>query len=695
MSIELAKAYVQIVPSAKGIKGGITRELNGEASTAGKKAGETIASKIKGAIAVAGIGKALQATIMEGGKLQQSIGGIETLFKSSADTVRKYANEAYKTAGLSANSYMEQVTSFSASLLQSLGGNTKKAAESANQAIIDMSDNSNKMGTDMISIQNAYQGFAKQNYTMLDNLKLGYGGTKKEMERLLADASKLTGVKYDISNLNDVYSAIHVIQNELGITGTTALEASTTLTGSMSSVKSALQNLMGNMALGENLKPSLDALLETTSTFLTGNLIPMIGNVVKSIPQIISEIVPLITTKGVDLLVNLSKGFVQGFPKMAKNVLDLVQNIATGIAKQAPLIINKGFEMLSNLVKGITNAFPVLIAKVPTIISTFANIINDNAPTILRKGVDLLLELIKGIISAIPTLVANIPKIIKAIVDVIQAFQWLDLGKKIINLFANGIGSMVGAVGNQGKNVFNAINNALKNLPSTLSNLGKSAMNNLTATIKGLIGSVKTQALKIASTIESALLNVPGKMKSIGKNIVNGIWNGISSMTGYLYNKVASFANNIVKKVKGALQIHSPSRIFETEVGKMIPLGMAKGIEENIRPVNNALDKLSEETIGVLDTSAEVTTRNYTSITNDDNNMLAVIVELLKLIAGKGENNSGNDANSVLNRILMILADYLPQLANMQLVTDTGALVGELAVPLDERLGIIQRRKAR
>lgn len=280
--VQLAKAYVQIVPSARGISGAISKEMGSEATSAGRSAGLNIAGAIKGAIVAAGIGTAIKNAINEGAALQQSIGGIETLFKGSADTVRAYADEAYKSAGLSANAYMEQVTSFSASLLQSLGGDTAKAAEAANAAIIAMADNSNKMGTDIQAIQNAYQGFAKQNYTMLDNLKLGYGGTKTEMERLLKDAEKLTGYKYDISSLSDVYNAIHVIQDELGITGTTALEAEKTFTGSFAAMRSAAQNLLGALALGEDIKPSLEALFSTAKTFLLDNLLPMIANIIRS-----------------------------------------------------------------------------------------------------------------------------------------------------------------------------------------------------------------------------------------------------------------------------------------------------------------------------------------------------------------------------------------------------------------------------
>ena len=293
MATEIAQAYVQLIPSARGITGKIQSILNPEASAAGQSAGQSLGSSLVGVmtkvIAAAGIGKAFSAAISEGAALQQSLGGIETLFKGSADKVKGYANEAYKTTGLSANAYMENVTGFSASLLQSLGGDTNKAAETANMAMIDMSDNANKMGTSMESIQMAYQGFAKQNYTMLDNLKLGYGGTKQEMERLLNDAQKLTGVKYDINNLSDVYNAIHAIQENLDITGTTAKEAASTFSGSFESMKAAAQNVLGKLALGENILPSLHALLKTTSTFLFDNFLPMIGNVLSGLGLVLTE----------------------------------------------------------------------------------------------------------------------------------------------------------------------------------------------------------------------------------------------------------------------------------------------------------------------------------------------------------------------------------------------------------------------
>ena len=313
MATELGQAYIQIMPSARGIKDMIKKELGSEIPQAGQEAGESLSSKMlsvaKKAIAAAGIGKFFSASLTEGANLQQSLGGIETLFKGSADTVKKYANEAYKTTGLSANAYMENVTGFSASLLQSLGGDTRKAADVANMAMVDMADNSNKMGTSMDRIQDAYQGFAKQNYTMLDNLKLGYGGTKTEMQRLLADAQKLTGVKYDINNLSDVYQAIHAIQENLDITGTTAKEAATTFSGSFASMKAAAQNVLGKLALGEDIGPALSSLYQTTKTFLVGNLIPMVADILKGIPHLFYEFMKEVLT---DLF----------GPEMAKPMID-------------------------------------------------------------------------------------------------------------------------------------------------------------------------------------------------------------------------------------------------------------------------------------------------------------------------------------------------------------------------------------
>lgn len=616
--------------------------------------------------------------------LEQNIGGVETLFKDSSQSVVDNAKKAYKTASLSANAYMETVTSFSASLLQSLGGDTKKAADYADRAIIDMSDNANKMGTSMELIQNAYQGFAKQNYTMLDNLKLGYGGTKEEMQRLVQDASKMTdaqkelGVTVDGSSLSfgNIVNAISVMQKHLGIAGTTSEEASETISGSISSMKGAFDNFLNGtgspkelaetmVTAGKNvirgLSEIVPRLLETLPevkqlvqenivqafsednvkqmvesgkniimSLISGvtdslpNILPVALNLIQFTADAIVSNIPILVQKGYELLDNVISGFVSAIPTALPKVLDFIQGIGDKIAEAAPALIKKGFDLLGKLVEGIVQAIPILIAKVPEIISTFANIINDNFPTILAKGVGLLWELIKGIISAIPDLIANAPKIVRAIVDVIMAFNWLSLGKNIITFFKNGISSMIGAVKNAGKSVYDAIKNAITNLPSTLSNLGRSAIHSLSSTVSGLASSAKTAALKVASAIESAILKLPGRMLSIGKDIVSGLWNGISNMTGWITDKVMGFANSVLGGIKKALGIHSPSRVMRDQVGKMMALGMGIGFEKNIpdadmqKGLETAIGKLQAEADNIFRAgSAPTTSQIVKSVTNN------------------------------------------------------------------------------
>lgn len=299
----LATAYIQLIPSMEGAQAEIRQQLGVETDGVGESVGGSLGSKIKQAIVAAGIGTAITSTIKsaigEGSALEQSIGGVKTLFEGAEDTVLAYAKNAYANAGISANSYMEQANSFAAGLVASTGGNAKQAAEIANTALTDMADNAAKMGTDMESLQNAYQGFAKQNYTMLDNLKLGYGGTKEEMQRLLEDAQKLTGVHYDINNLGDVYNAIHAIQDSLGLANVAAYEAKTTFSGSFSAMKAAAQNLMGYMATGmtEDVGQGMMDLLDTASTFLFGNAIPMVGRFVEQIPSVLIQGINILTER--------------------------------------------------------------------------------------------------------------------------------------------------------------------------------------------------------------------------------------------------------------------------------------------------------------------------------------------------------------------------------------------------------------
>ena len=326
----IGKAYVQIVPTAKGISNDIESRLGSEVGDSGEKAGVSFGKKMIGALGKAGVvaavGKLFKDSIAEGANLQQSFGGLETLYGDAADQAKEYAYEAAK-AGISANDYAEQAVSFGASLKAAFGGDTAKAVEAANTAIMDMTDNAAKMGTPIENIQNAYQGFAKGQYTMLDNLKLGYGGTKTEMERLLADASKLSGVEYNIDNLGDVYDAIHVIQEDLGLTGVAADEAATTFSGSFGAMQASAKNLLADLALGEAIGPDIQALGESIKTFVTGNLLPMVGNVASQIPEIlaslpgfIGDMIPEIITVGAEIVANLAQSIIDNIPEFVAGV---------------------------------------------------------------------------------------------------------------------------------------------------------------------------------------------------------------------------------------------------------------------------------------------------------------------------------------------------------------------------------------
>lgn len=564
---DLGKAYVQIVPSAQGIKASIQevmgKPLEEQADESGSTFGSMLISKIKGAITIAGIGKFLSASLTEGGALQQSIGGVETLFGNSANVIKKAAQTAFKDAGVSANTYMEQTTSFAASLVSSCGGNTAKAAEIAKRAMVDMSDNANKMGTDLQDIQNAYQGFAKQNYTMLDNLKLGYGGTKTEMARLIKDAStyKDSQEKLNVSvkdgdmSFSNIANAISVVQDHMKISGTTAEEASTTLTGSFGMVKASVQDFLGAISTGDGVWRTFKNTISSLGTFIVGNLLPMIGNIGSSIVSILTN----------------------SFNNMP-GILDAVQKFASNIAAQAPQFIKSGFELLNKLADGIISALPVMIAKIPTIISTFANIINDNGPTILMCGLKLIAKLALGIIQAIPTLIVNIPKIITAIVDVWSAFNWINLGKMAITGLGNGIKALFGFLKGTGKEALDTVLINIMLLPEKLGSLGGKGIHGLINGIKSLFGSLGGAAKKIFEIIVKALASLPSKMLSIGKNIVEGIWKGIWNMGGWITKKIGDFAGGIVKSFKGFLGIHSPSRIMRDMVGRFIGEGIGVGI---------------------------------------------------------------------------------------------------------------------
>lgn len=592
---------------------------------------------------------------------EQLAGGVETLFKDSAETIHSFADNAYKTAGLSANEYMETVTSFSASLLQSLDGDTEKAAAAADLAITDMADNANKMGTAMESIQNAYQGFAKQNYTMLDNLKLGYGGTKEEMQRLLADAEKLSGVKYDLSSYADIVEAIHVIQTEMGIAGTTAKEASTTIQGSVASMKAAWANLMVGMAddtqdfdlllsnfiesigtVADNLLPRIGVVIEGMGKLVAGlapkiasvlptltnellpnlvelgvqsisalvqgiqengdslaagalsivgtlaegiaELLPMVADtaasfvvsladgLTESLPQMVPVAAEMLTSlvenltenadtilqAGVEIIEALDEGLVNALPKLVETVPQLLLKISEVLNENAAQITDAAMQLMMHLVDGLVQAIPTLIETVPQIVINIANVINDNAPKLVDTALYLITRLAVGLVQAIPTLVVNIPKIIEAIVAAFMAFQWLNLGKQLIDRVANGVKKAGESMATAAKNAFS----------------------------------------KFKSKITGS--EVATELKNIGKYIIDGIVGGIKNSLSRIANVAGKIKDTLLSKLKGLFRIASPSKLMKEEVGAYIGEGIAVGIEESGQMAVDAAEDVADKIADTL-----------------------------------------------------------------------------------------------
>ncbi len=664
--MNLLDLFVKIGVDNSDVDKGFSETSSKAESLAGKlKGGLATAAKV-GAAALAaaatGVAALTKASIDQYAEYEQLVGGVDTLFKTASDKVQEYAANAYKTAGMSANEYMDTVTSFSASLLQSLGGDTDKAAQKADQAITDMADNANKMGTGMEMIQNAYQGFAKQNYTMLDNLKLGYGGTKEEMERLLADAEKLSGQKFDISSYSDIVDAIHVVQTEMGITGTTAAEAASTIEGSGGSAKAAWANLITGIAddnadldtlIGNfvssvetaagNIIPRVSAILGGISQLVTSastTIIPMVittitdnlpsllqaaAALVGALGQGIIDSLPAITQAAIDILFFLSNGLIENLPTLIDGIVQVTMTIVQMLTSPDFLtqLIETAILLITTLAQGLIDAIPQLIAAVPLIIGNLLAAIIVELPNIIQMGIDLLFALIDGIIKCIPELVAAVPTLIIA--------------------FINGI-----------------VNNLDKIILA-----GPQIIVSLITGIIGAIPELIAAVPRIIAAIANTIRNYD--WGGIGKNIVRGLKNGIAGMWGNIKSWFSDKVNGLVSGVKKILGIASPSKVF-AGIGGFMAEGLGKGFDDQFKSVKKDIEGNMSFDAGTITADANII-RNYTS----------------------GSYGGGGDSG----RIVMLLEQYLPMLANMKVIMDSGQVVGLLAPGMDAELAKINARRAR
>lgn len=599
------------------------------------------------------------------GALEQNVGGVETLFGDTADAVIAAADRAYQTAGMSANDYMSTVTSFSASLLQSLGGNTEEAAKVADMAIIDMADNANKMGTSMDMIQNAYQGFAKQNYTMLDNLKLGYGGTKTEMERLLADAQKLTGVKYDINNLNDLYQAIHVIQEEMGITGTTAKEASETLEGSMAAAKAAWDNFMNGSGdadqLADAFATAADNIVKNLAEIIprfAETLPALAGAIVSQIPGLAAAIVPAVLSAGQSILeqardavtafdfvaaaedavqkitdfissdglgsflgclVDIFTGIVNGIssmlPVLLPALVELIAYTVTTLIDQLPALLECALQLIIGLADGLLAALPVLIAALPEIINSVVSFLVAAVPQILQAGVTLLLALVDALPTVIDALIAALPQIIESTVSTLTAAvpQILQAGITLLLALIEAIPVIVPQI--------------VAALPQII-----------TAIINGLIAAgpqVLASAQEVWGQITAAVPQLIADIGAAVPEIINGIVNGLAAGASAVWDAACQLGSNILGGIKSFLGINSPSTVM-AEQGNYIIQGLLNGLET----MPDAVNQLFQSTLD--------------SITTWGSNMVARI--------GEWGANMATTAGAAMNTMVQTVIQWVQQL---------------------------------
>ena len=659
MATELAKAYVQIIPSAKGMAGNLKKELGGAqvGEQAGGLIGGGLAKKLLGVVAAAGIGaaivKGISSAIEAGGALQQSLGGVETLFKENADTVIKNAERAYKTAGLSANEYMQNVTGFSASLLQSLGGDTAEAAKVADRAMIDMADNANKFGTDMSSITYAYQGFAKQNFTMLDNLKLGYGGTKTEMQRLIKDAAQMKdiqselGITIDENSLQfaNVANAISVMQRALGVAGTTATEAEGTFTGSMMAMQASIENFKAHLALGQDISADLESIATSISTFVFTNLLPMIGNIIKGLPKaigmFIKTAVPKIAEQGKEFLKSFGQGFVQAGLNLGKLLNDALNNLLENMrnwqpghgAEVAEKIFNKIGEALAIVIPAIMSRFSEALDKLLEVIDTWqptkaaeggnkimdalGNAIVTYAPKILKAIGIVIGKLLLALVKALPKLalqgalmmahlsqgiIKGIGKVLAALANLI-AQSIAKLGSRAADFIKKGLQIPLNIVTGIGQGITNVlsklgdlIRQALAKLAGRDNEFKNKGKNWIQKVIDGIVDKVTALLSKIGNIVQWVLDKFRGRnseFDSIGRDMVSGIISGMGSKATALANKAGSLVSDAVARMKAKLDIGSPSKVMAKEVGRWIPEGIAKGIDDNQSVVDRAMGSLS------------------------------------------------------------------------------------------------------
>lgn len=627
LSVEIAKSESAINGMNDELKGMNKVDLSG--ITEGlKKAGE-VAVKVAEAIATSvlaisvAIGKLVKDAVNSYASYEQNVGGVETLFKKSADIVIKNAQNAYKTAGISANQYMENVTSFSASLLKSLKNDTTKAAKYADTAMIDMADNANKFGTNIESIQHAYQGFAKGQYNMLDNLKLGYGGTKKEMQRLLKDASKLAKKKFKLGNFADEIEAIHVIQKSLGIAGTTAKEAEETISGSLSSMKASFDNFLNGSGGVEELSGTISTFLKNVlnaikklAPGLLKGIVDLFNDLIPQLASMASELLPIIIDGAKQLiegLINFINNDSEQFIQMA---IDLLMNLVTFILENLPLLLEATIKIIAQLAKGIADEAPTLVPVIVDCLILMVETLIDNLDLLVDASIELILALADGLIDALPRLIEKLPEIVKKIVKglIENAPKVKEAGIELTKKLIEGMVELNLSIFNTGYEMGKQFVQGLLDTKDWIWEKAHWLARYLIyAWEDGLgIGSMYDSLAyelgeKTGESFSIGVLDEKELAEKAGKDVVNGLKAGIdnkSAQTGVV-NSAKKLASNVLNAMKNAMQIKSPSKAT-AEMGVFLDEGLINGIKSKQRDVERASNSLGNSVLNGIGESINV-----------------------------------------------------------------------------------------
>lgn len=619
----------------------------------------------------AGVVKITKDAVTNYSDWEQLVGGIQTLYgRNGAQTIQEFAKmngktvdavkdqysmlksaekealynarHAYETAGMSANEYMENATGFAAALTESLGGNTKKAVKYADMAIRDMSDNANKMGSDIESIKNAYQGFAKQNYTMLDNLKIGYGGTKEEMERLLKDASKISGIKYDISSYADIVDAIHVVQDKMKITGTTEKEAATTIQGSLNMTKASYQNLLRAIVTGgDSFNLYVKRFVKSITTFAK-NLEPVIIGALNGVAALIEDLAPMIARvipriakkvlpKAVSAVMNIFNAISSEVPFLLETlngvlpqILSLLDNIFNSVLSTLgsalpslmpvlssalvslvstivdilPDITNAIMILATTLVQGLADVAPELIPAMVQAVVDMVNGLIQNADLLLEAALQLIQALADGLIAALPILIAALPQLIVSIQSFFSenTVAIMEAGITLLESLIDALPMVISLVcAALPQLIFAMVTNLVNHFPEFVS-VGIKLLGALIEGIMATIGGVVQVILGLGKQMIVSLEAFIGNMKNVGINLLKGLWNGISDSVGWVIERITGVGTRILNAIKGIFGVHSPSKEF-AKVGDYLMQGLGDGVTDNAKYAVTATQSVAKDVL--------------------------------------------------------------------------------------------------